>query len=87
MDGARAKIASAEDALGSAKDAFDAMSLSEDPKDAFAEVKRLVKDTAEKVREAHRALTQVINSIRGTSELFGVLDDDSSENSTSTSGE
>ena len=65
---AREAIAVAEDALNKAKSEFGKMALSEDPKAAFKNVRVLVNDVAQKVRDAHQALVKIINSIKGLSD-------------------
>ena len=54
-----------ETALGDAKTQFGATALSENPRTAFQKVKELVKGVAQKAKDAHRALVDVMNSIKG----------------------
>jgi hypothetical protein len=65
LDMARDLLVAAETSLDEAKEAFNDMSLSENYKTAFQEVKRLVRDVAAKIKDAHKALVDVINSIKG----------------------
>ncbi|KKT28578.1 MAG: hypothetical protein UW81_C0025G0004 [Candidatus Giovannonibacteria bacterium GW2011_GWC2_44_9] len=62
---ARDKITAVETALGDAKTQFGATALSENPRTAFQKVKELVKGVAQKAKDAHRALVDVMNSIKG----------------------
>lgn len=62
---ARDKITAVETALSDAKAKFADMAKSENPKAAFEKVKELVKGVAQKVKEAHKALVDVITSIKG----------------------
>ncbi len=64
---ARGKMKDAELALTDAKTKFNAMSSSTDPKQEFKDVKVLVQEVAKKIKEAHAALVDVINSIKGAS--------------------
>lgn len=65
LKSARDKIAAVESALSDAKAQFGAMAKSENPKEAFRKVKELVRGVAQKVKDAHRALVDVVNSIKG----------------------
>lgn len=62
---ARDKITAVETALSDAKAKFAEMAKSENPKEAFKKVKELIKGVAQKVKEAHRALVDVVISLKG----------------------
>src|SRR3989344_3415052 len=62
---ARDKIAAAGSALSDAKAQFGAMTKSENPKEAFQKEKELVKGVAQKVKDAHRALVDVVKPMKG----------------------
>lgn len=62
---ARDKITAVETALSDAKAKFAEMAKSENPKEAFKKVKELARGVAEKVKEAHRALVEVVTSLKG----------------------
>ena len=68
LDVAKNKITDAENSLSDAKAKFDAMSLSSDPKQSFKDVKILVQNVAKKIKEAHAALVDVINSMKDASD-------------------
>lgn len=65
LKSARDKIASAETALNDAKAKFKEMANSQNPKEAFRQVKVLVQGVAQKIKEAHRALVDVVKSVKG----------------------
>lgn len=62
---ARDKITAVETALSDAKAKFAEMAKSENPKEAFKKVKELAHSVAEKVKEAHKALVDVVTSLKG----------------------
>lgn len=62
---AREKITAAQNALEDAKTRYSQVAGSSDFKTSFKKVKELVKSVAEKVKEAHHALVEVVNSING----------------------
>lgn len=65
---ARAKINQAEAALNAAKGTVEAVLNADDPKAAFQEVRDTVlKDVIAKIKEAHAALVDVINTLKGVS--------------------
>ncbi|MEK7559953.1 MAG: hypothetical protein AAB522_01475 [Patescibacteria group bacterium] len=68
LENARTAIEAAEDALDKAKEEFKALSQSENPKEYFKKVKDIVATVAQKVKNAHKALVDVINSIKGLSD-------------------
>lgn len=68
LDNARNSIESAEDALDKAKEEFTTFVLSENPKENFEKVKAVVQNVASAVKNAHKALVDVINSIKGASD-------------------
>ena len=65
LKSARDKISAAETALNDAKAKFKEMANSQNPKEAFKQVKILVQGVAQKIKDAHRALVSVVNSIKG----------------------
>ena len=65
LKSARDKISAAETALSDAKAKFKEMANSQNPKEAFKQVKILVQGVAQKMKDAHRALVDVVNSIKG----------------------
>lgn len=65
LKSARDKISAAQTALNDAKTKFKEMANSQNPKEAFKQVKVLVQGVAQKVKDAHRALVDVVNSIKG----------------------
>ncbi|OGF64159.1 hypothetical protein A2661_00230 [Candidatus Giovannonibacteria bacterium RIFCSPHIGHO2_01_FULL_45_24] len=65
LKSARDKISAAETALSDAKAKFKEMTNSQNPKESFRQVKTLVQGVAQKIKEAHRALVGVVNSIKG----------------------
>lgn len=67
LDNARNSIESAEDALDKAKEEFTTFASTENPKEYFEKVKTVVHNVSQKVREAHKALVDVINSVKGAS--------------------
>ena len=67
LDNARNTIETAEDALDKAKEEFTTFSSAENPKDYFEKVKNVVRDVSSKVKTSHKALVDVINSIKGVS--------------------
>jgi len=62
---ARAKIAEAERALEDAKMKYAEAVKNPDFKAAFGKVREVIKGVAEKVKEAHRALADVVKSTKG----------------------
>ncbi|OGF62525.1 hypothetical protein A2926_02190 [Candidatus Giovannonibacteria bacterium RIFCSPLOWO2_01_FULL_44_40] len=65
LKAARDKISAVETALSDAKAQFAAMAKSENPKVAFEKVKELVRGVAQKVKDAHKALVDVVTAIKG----------------------
>lgn len=65
LKSARDKISAAETALNEAKAKFKEMANSQNPKEAFRQVKALVQGVAQKIKDAHRALVDVVKSIKG----------------------
>lgn len=65
LDGARAKIAEAQTALDDAASKFEAVVGSDNPRDAFKDVQELMKGVKEKIKAAHAAMVDVINSLKG----------------------
>lgn len=59
------KILAAESALEDAKAKYTEAAEGQDFKASFAKVREIVHGVAEKVKEAHRALVDVVNSIKG----------------------
>lgn len=65
LTAAEGKIAEAKSALDAARAKYSEAVKNTDFKKAFQDVRTIVKDVAEKVRAAHAALVDVINSIKG----------------------
>src|SRR3990167_363567 len=65
LKAARDKIVTVEAALGDSKAQFEAMALSENPRSAFQQVKELIRGVADKIKDAHKALVDVVKSIKG----------------------
>lgn len=65
LDAARAKIAEAQTALDEAAAKFEAVVGADNPREAFKEVEALMKGVKEKIKAAHAALVDVINSLKG----------------------
>jgi len=65
LEEARAKIMDARQAFEGAKTKYTEAAKDPDFKVAFAKVHEVVAGVAEKVKEAHRALAEVISSIKG----------------------
>lgn len=65
LTGAKAKIAEVETALDEARAKYAEAVKEPDFKIAFQKVKEIVKVVSEKVRAAHSALVDVVNSIKG----------------------
>jgi hypothetical protein len=61
---ARKKITDAETAIATAKSAYEAMTASTNPKDAFPKVQTAVKSAQSAIKNAHAALVGVIESIK-----------------------
>ena len=68
LDDARNTIETAEDALDKAKEEFTTFASAENPKEYFEKVKLVVQDVASKVKISHKALVDVINSVKGISD-------------------
>ena len=68
LDTARTKINEVESALDEAKEEYHAFTSGENLQDNFVKVKEIISDVAQKVKDAHKALVDVINSIKGVSE-------------------
>ena len=64
LDRARAAVAATQATVVDAKAKFAELANSDKPKDAFAQVQALVKNAEAKLKEAHAALVEVINSIK-----------------------
>ncbi len=62
---AREKIADAERALGDAKAKYNEATKNPDFKAAFKKVREVVAGVKEKVKAAHRALVEVVTSLKG----------------------
>ncbi len=77
---ARAKIGEAETALENMKTKYGEMASSTDPVKKFKDVKKLGEMVTPKLKDAHRSLVDVINSIKGMSGTSAT-----STNATSTS--
>ena len=67
LDSARTKINEVESALDRAKEEYHAFTGGKNPKENFAKVKEIISGVAQKVKDAHKALVGVINSIKGAS--------------------
>lgn len=67
LDKAKMVIDEAENSLDKAKEEFNALSQSEKPEEYFKKVKNVVADVAQKIKDAHKALVDVINSTKGVS--------------------
>src|SRR3989344_6817228 len=65
LKAARDKISAVETALSDAKAQFAAMAKSENPKVAFEKVKELVRGVAQKVKDADKALVDVVTAVKG----------------------
>ena len=57
----------AESALDKAKEEFNALSQNENPQEYFKKVKEIADTVEQKVKDAHKALVYVTNSIKGAS--------------------
>lgn len=69
LDNAKITIETAEDSLDKAKEEFNALAKSENPQEYFKKVKEIVSGVAQKIKDAHKALIDVINLIKGTSNV------------------
>lgn len=65
VEDAKDKLAAAEDDLQDAKDGLEDVLTSDDPKEAFAEVRDLIRGVVRQLIEVHRILVQVIGDIKG----------------------
>lgn len=65
LDGARVKIAEAQTVLDEAAAKFEAVVGSDNPREAFKDVQELMKGVKAKIKAAHAALVDVINSLKG----------------------
>lgn len=68
LDSARAVIEDTENALDMAKEEFNALVQNEAPQEYFSKVKEVIAGVSQKVRDAHKALVDVINSTKGASQ-------------------
>ncbi|HEY4521922.1 MAG TPA: hypothetical protein VJH05_02165 [Candidatus Paceibacterota bacterium] len=68
LDSARIKINEAESALDKAKEEYHAFTGGENLQENFKKVKEIAASVAQKTKDAHQALVDVINSIKGVSE-------------------
>lgn len=69
LDKARVVIDDAESALDRAKEEFNSFATSDNPQEYFKKVKEVASSVAQKVKDAHKALVDVINSIKGVSNV------------------
>ena len=82
LEEARSRIAEAKAALEDAKSKLDGVLNSEDPREAFKEVREeLVKGVVENIKAAHQALVVSIRALKGTG-----LGDDSGGNAENSAG-
>lgn len=68
LEDARAKIKKAETALQDAKTKFSSMALSADPKKSFKDVKDMISQVTSNIKDARKALIDIITSVKGLSE-------------------
>lgn len=65
LDGARVKIAEAQITLDAAVQKFESMLGVDNPREAFKEVQAMMNTVKDKIKAAHAALVDVINSLKG----------------------
>lgn len=70
LDKARMVTDEAESALDRAKEEFNALATSNNPQEYFKKVKEIVAGVMQKIKDAHKALVDVINSIKGSSNVL-----------------
>lgn len=84
LNDAKMKIQEAQEAAIKLRTDIDDMIYADNPKEKFGIIKNdMTKNVAEKIKAAHRALVQVIISLKNQ---YGVLDASSAQTSTTTSG-